>query len=252
MTVDAVAATAGGVSQAKLFRIEGGKVPVKVNDVWALCRIYKADEETTNALGNLAEKTSGKGWWQDYGEIPKDFGGYLDREMASSGLRIFEPETVHGLFQTADYAREVERATSTGLEVGEDRIEQIVAVRMERQKAILHREPAGQITAVLGAGALARLVGGKRVMAAQANRLRDLARLDHVDIRMLSFDVGAHAAMLGAFAVLDYEDPDNPPFAYIETYSGALTIEEKDPLQRHRAVFESIYQHATPIERYRQ
>lgn len=254
MTVDQLAVTTGGVSQAKLYRIEGGKAPVKPADVWALCRIYNADSETTDALGKLAEGTNGKSWWQDYGEIPEEFELYLGLEMESAALRIFEPERVHGLFQTADYAREIERATNIGPSVGEDVIERVVSLRMERQRTVLNRRPPGQITTVLGAGALARQVGGKRVMTEQTDRLREVTRLDHVDTRVLSFDVGAHAAMLGAFAVLDFEDPDDPSLAYIETYSGARIVEEDDKgtLQRHRAVFDSIYRQATPIERYRQ
>ena len=58
-------------------------------------------------------------------------------------------------------------------------------------------------------------------MIEQVERLRELNQLDHVDIRVLPFSTGAHAAMLGAFAVMDFEVPDDPPLAYVETYSGA-------------------------------
>jgi transcriptional regulator with XRE-family HTH domain len=237
------------ISRAKLYRIEAGTTAVKISDVWALCRIYGTDEKTTDALAGLAAGTNDKGWWHDYGDImPVDFELYLGLEAAAKSIHTYDPERVHGLFQTADYAREIERATSPREEA--KTIERYVAMRMERQKTVLGRTPACQIVAVLGAGALARLVGGSRVTAAQIQRLRELNRLDHVDIRVLPFSAGAHAAMLGAFTVMDFDDPADPPVAYVETYSGARFIEESEQLEQHRTVFESIYQQSIGIEEH--
>jgi hypothetical protein len=47
-------------------------------------------------------------------------------------------------------------------------------------------------------------------MADQVGRLRELSLLDNIDIRVLPWEVGAHAAMLGAFTILDFDDPDGP------------------------------------------
>jgi Domain of unknown function (DUF5753) len=87
-------------------------------------------------------------------------------------------------------------------------------------------------------------------MLKQIERLRELSQLDHVDIRVLPFSIGAHPAMLGAFTLMEFKDLDDPPLAYVETYSGARFIEESEHLTRHRAVFDSIYQQAVPIEEY--
>lgn len=236
------------MSAAKLYRIEAGTTAVKISDVWALCRIYGADDKTTDALAGLAAGTNDKGWWHDYGDImPADFELYLGLEAAAQSIHTYDPERIHGLFQTADYAREIERATSSQ----EDSVERYVALRMERQKTVLDKTPPSQIVAVIGAGALARLVGGSPIMTEQIDRLRELNRLDHIDIRALPFSVGAHAAMLGAFTIMDFDDPDDPPVAYVETYSGARFIEDVEQLERHRAVFASIYQQSVPIEEHR-
>jgi transcriptional regulator with XRE-family HTH domain len=237
------------MSPAKLYRIEGGTSPVKISDVWALCRIYGADDKTTDALAKLAAGTNAKGWWHDYGDImPADFELYLGLEAAATAIRVYEPELVHGLFQTADYAREIERVTNIMPPIGVETIERCVTLRLARQKTVLGKTPPSPIVAVLGAGALARQVGGPHIMIEQVERLRELNQIEHVDIRVLPFSVGGHAAMLGAFTVLDFGDPDDPPLAYIETYSGARFIEESEHLARHRVVFDSIYQQAVPIE----
>jgi hypothetical protein len=57
--------------------------------------------------------------------------------------------------------------------------------------------------------------------------------------------------MLGAFTMMDFDDPDDPPVAYVETYSGARFIEDVEQLERHRAVFASIYGQSVSIEEHR-
>ena len=44
---------------------------------------------------------------------------------------------------------------------------------------------------------------------------------------MLPFSVGAHAAMAGAFRILDFDDPDDPDVVYLESHVGALYLEEQ-------------------------
>src|SRR5215470_4655246 len=240
------------ISRPKLYRIESGTTAVKISDVWALCRIYGADEKTTDALAGLATATNDKGWWHDYSDImPADFELYLGLEAAAKSIHTYDPERVHGLFQTADYAREIERATSrTSPREGPEAVERYVAMRLERQKTVLGRTPPCRIVAIVGAGALARLVGGPPIMAEQIERLRELNRLDHIDIRVLLFSAGAHAAMVGAFTTMDFDDPADPPVAYVETYSGARFIEESEQLEQHHTVFESIYRQSIGIEEH--
>src|SRR3954452_13914185 len=100
---------AGLGSKAKISRIETGRGAVKVADIRALCWLYGADPATTDALAALAPGTKQEDWWQDYGQavVPDWFGLYAGREPAPSRIRCFEPEFVHGLLQTQDYARAV-------------------------------------------------------------------------------------------------------------------------------------------------
>src|SRR6266487_5479552 len=52
-----------GISEPTLHRIETGKVPVTVANLRALCWLYGADEDITNALAELALGTSQEEWW---------------------------------------------------------------------------------------------------------------------------------------------------------------------------------------------
>ncbi len=237
-------------SRAKLWRIETGKTPVKVADVRALCWLYGADAVTTEALAGLAVGTTAQGWWEDYGDVLPDwFGLYIGLEATATEIRIYDPELVHGLLQTPDYIEALYREGDPS--VSAEAIQRQVKLRMERQQMLSNRPVPPRLTAIFGAGVLARPVGGERVMGAQVQRLRELSRLGHVDVRILPWEAGAHAAMhIGAFTILDFDDPDDPSVVYLETHTGARYLEKPDELNEYRRVFELVYQKTLPIEEY--
>jgi transcriptional regulator with XRE-family HTH domain len=240
------------VGRTTLWRIETGKQAIKIGTVRALCWIYGADDETTNALSTLALATAGDGTGHiEDSRVPPWFSLFLDLERAASEIRTYDPELVPGILQTPEYTHALLR--ESGLGIAPDVVEQRVRLRRERQHTLLHRDPPIRLTAILGAGVLARPVGGPVVMAGQIHRLVELNRLDHIDIRVLPWRAGAHAAMeVGPFWILDFADPADPPVVYLEGLAGARYLENERDLAGHRRVFELIEQRATPIEEYRE
>jgi transcriptional regulator with XRE-family HTH domain len=235
-------------SRAKLWRIESGKVPTKVADVRALCWLYGADQQTTDALAELAVGTTAQGWWEDYegNTPPRWFWLYLGLEAAATEIRTYNPEVVHGLLQVPAYVRAVHEASNP--EIDENVVSQQIKLRGERQLSLTSRIPPLRLTAILGAGVLARPVGGAQVMAEQVARLRELGALDHIDVRILPWAAGAHAAMAGAFTILDFESPDDPAVVYAEMHTGGRYLERPEELAEYRRVFDLIYQKSVPIE----
>lgn len=237
------------LSRAKLWRIETGRTPVKVPDVRALCWLYRADEATTEALAALAVGTNGQGWQEDYGDVlPGWFSLYLGLEAAATQLYTYGAELVHGLLQTPAYVRAVREASNPDGDEGA--IERQIKLRQERQQVITNRVPPLRVTAVLGAGVLARPIGGADVMTEQTHRLQELGALDHVDIRVLPWDVGAHAAMVSPFTILDFEDPADPAVVYLESQTGARYLEKSEELEEYRRIFASIEATSVPIEEF--
>ncbi len=237
-------------SRAKLWRIESGKGPVKVADVRALCWLYSADQATTDTLAALAVGTTAQGWWEDFSDvIPGWFSLYVGLEAAATHIQTYDPELVHGLLQTPAYIRGLQEARHPD---GLDPViaQQVVKLRHERQQVLTNRTPPLRVTAVLGAGVLARPVGGRQVMAEQVDRLRELNRRDHIDLRVLPFEVGAHAAMVSPFTVFDFGDPDDPSVAYVETHMGSRYFEKSDELAVHRRIFDLVYRQSVPLEEY--
>ena len=233
-------------SRTKIWRIERGQVPVKVPDVWALCRFYGADKVETDALANLAVGTLEQGWWENYSDvIPEWFKLYVGIEATAQRIRTFHETIVPGELQTADYARAMYRAWPPDLD--RDCIERHVSFRLQRQEALLSRRPAPEVTVVLGQNVLTRNVGGRGTLQAQIEHLRRLDQRDHIEVRVLGFDVGAHMAMDGAFRIFDFDDDDDPDVAYLDLLIGARYLEKPFEVDKYRQAFEMIYRLATPI-----
>jgi transcriptional regulator with XRE-family HTH domain len=240
------------ISRTKLWRIEKGEVPVKPNDVLGLCRYYDVDGEFTDALINLAHGTTldGGGWLEDYSDVVPDwFRLYVELEQAASRIQVYEGEVVPGPLQTADYAMATFRAARP--DDAEESFGRHVGLRMERQEVLFNRVPPPHMLIVLGAGVLVRHVGGRAVMRKQVERLRRLDELDHVEIKVLPWDAGAHAAMAGGFRILDFQDSEDPDVVYVENLTGGRYFEKEKELGDYRRAFELISKQAVPIKEHR-
>jgi transcriptional regulator with XRE-family HTH domain len=236
-----------GISEPTLHRIETGKVPVTVANVRVLCWLYGADASITDALAELALGTSEEEWWDASPLIPDWFKLYVGLEASASRICCYDGEIVPGELQTEAYARAVFAAEQPPDPEAADRH---VKLRMQRQQSVSGRL-APQLVTVLGEGAVTRLVGGQAVLDAQLDHLRKLARRDNIQIKVLPFSVGAHAAMAGAFRILDFDDPEDPDVVYLESHVGALYLEEAAEVDEYRRVFDLVSKDAVPVEEFR-
>lgn len=239
-----------GISRAKLFKLEAGKHAVKPQDIAVLCARYGVSAHETKTLQALALATQNASWWHVYGDdaVPEWFSLFIDLEPAAATIRQYEAELVSGLLQTRDYAWAIYRAAQPDAEDAE--IERRVAVRMERQ-AIFDRARPPHLHTVLNEAVLLRNVGGPDVMNAQLAKLRDAAARPEITIDILQLEIGAHAAMKGSFAILDFPNRDeDPSMAYVETASSAAYLQKPGELDRYNAIFKQILTSTTPILEY--
>jgi transcriptional regulator with XRE-family HTH domain len=237
-----------GISEPTLHRIETGKVPVTVANVRALCWLYGADASITDALAELALGTSQEEWWDTNPVIPDWFKLYVGLEASASRIFSYDGEVIPGELQTEQYARAVFGAEQPADAEAADRH---VKLRMQRQQALFARVPGPQVVTILGEGALVRPVGGEAVLKAQIEHLRHAAKRGNVEIRVLPFSVGAHAAMAGAFRIMDFDDPEDPDVVYLENHVGAMYLEEPAEVEEYRRIFQLIRNEAIPVEDYR-
>ena len=239
--------TAAGIaSRAKLARIEAGQTPVKMADVMALCWLYGADQETTRELVALAPGTQQEDWTELYAEavLPDWFGLYVGLEQTASALRCFDPELVHGLLQTEDYARAVISADPRlSLKVVEER----VRFRMDRQRRLFANRP--DLTIVLGGAALSLVVGSRDVMAAQVAHVNKIVASGVAKVRVLPWTVGAYP-MRGNFTILDFDDDDDPTVTYVEFSMGARYVEAPDQVREYEDVFADLLSKTIAVEEW--
>ncbi|HET9656752.1 MAG TPA: helix-turn-helix transcriptional regulator [Kineosporiaceae bacterium] len=236
------------MSLGKLKSIEYGRSMVRPGDVYELGRLYGAPADTIEGLRHLALATTQEAWWEGYGEhLARNFDIYLDLESCATELWAYEPNVIHGLLQTEDYALAVERGSTPDL--GEKQISAHVQLRMLRQNSLRERDPRPRVHLVLGEPALRLRVGDDGLHARQHERLLEAAEDEFLDLRVLPAD-GAHPGLLGGFTVMDFPDPGDPSVVYVDSYLGSRYHDREAHVARHREVFQVIYSRATPIKEH--
>jgi hypothetical protein len=169
-----------------MWRIETVQTSLRSLDVEAMCRIYDAPTDLTEALMGLAKETKARGWWHAYGDvIPEGFDVYIGLEEAASQLAWYESELVPGLLQTEDYARTLIEADNPGVDAEE--ISRRVHVRIARQPLVHRATSPLQLSVALNEGILRRPVGGPRVMSEQLARLAEVSERPNVSLRVVPF-----------------------------------------------------------------
>ncbi|MFF9397401.1 helix-turn-helix domain-containing protein [Streptomyces sp. NPDC014646] len=142
-------------------------------------------------------------------QLPTWFQPYAEMESCAAYISTYQAQLVHGLLQTSDYARAL-----LGVDYP-NKIDEMVAARMERQQ-ILTRENPPALWVVLSEAALLQEVGGRDVMQAQLARLLDFRDHPWVQIQVLPFSVGQHTGMMGSFTLLRFDD--DPDLFYVDSY----------------------------------
>lgn len=240
--------TAGIAGPTKMWRIETGRVSVRVGDVWALCQLYNVESDTTQALVKLAQGTKGDAVWEEWGDlvVPDWLGLYVGLEAAASSIEAYDPALVHGLLQTEDYARAV---ISSDIRLSKDVVERRVGFRRQRQVTVLSRDEPPRLTVILSAAALSQVVGSEAVMAQQKERLLEAGRNLAVSVLVLPWEAGAYP-MRGSFALLEFDDHEDPSVAYAELPLGARYMEKPDQISEYRFVLAALVGKAVPVEEF--
>lgn len=226
-----------GWAAGKLSQVENAEIQkVKAEDLDKMLDLYKITDPThREALHELAKDAKVRGWWSKYKEV---FGpqSLPDFEAEASAIRTFEGMVIPGLLQTPDYARAVFQG---GRYTGAEEIERRVKARMGRRDILTRFKPAS-LRIVLDEAALHRAVGSPEVMSEQLSHLLHMAKLPNIDLQVLPFGAGAHAALTVPFSILDFPDPLDAPIVFVDTASGGLFLEESDEVEAHSVTFGDV------------
>jgi hypothetical protein len=234
------AATALEWDPSKLSRVEGLQRGMIVRDVRRLLDLYQvSDQAQREALFELARQAKQRGWWQAYADVmPSEYANLIGLEAEAAEIRTYQPELIHGLLQTEDYARAVIRSGRPG-----DTAEQVdrrVEIRMTRQQ-ILDRADPPRLRVVLNEAAVRRLVGGPDVMRAQLARLAAERDRSNVTVQVLPFTAGEHPAMAsGPFVLLEFPQAADPGVVTAENLTGSLSLDAPDDFRQYARTFDFL------------
>ena len=219
-------------SEAKISRLELGRVSFKERDVVDLLTLYDVtDERERDEALSLMRNANAPGWWYRYNDLlPTWFQSYLGLEAAASLIRTYEVQFVPGLLQTEAYARAVILLGHRSARPEE--IERRVNLRVERRR-ILNRPNPPEFWAVVDEGVLRRPIGGRAVMREQLKALIELTDLPWVRLQVIPFLAGGHAAAGGAFSILRFPEPDIQDVVYVEQLTSALYLDKTDDVDQY-------------------
>jgi transcriptional regulator with XRE-family HTH domain len=227
-------------SVAKLSRIETARVGVNLADLRYLLRIYDVTDERLEELVSLARRAKMRGWWEAYADtLPSDYASYIGLESEAIAMRCYDAQTLNGLLQNPDYAREIIRATMMALSPPAE-TERRVEVRTTRQRLLTRQESPLRLWSVIDEAALRREVGSPQVMKAQCGRLLELSDLPNVTIQVLPDTAGAHPATTGTFAILEFPEPQDPDVVYLETLTANIFVENDAEVYRYALAFDHL------------
>jgi hypothetical protein len=68
--------------------------------------------------------------------------------------------------------------------------------------------------------------------------------MPNVTIQVLPFEVGAHAAVDGTFAILDFAEPNDACMVYAENATGGLFLDKVEELRIYATIFEQVQKQA--------
>jgi transcriptional regulator with XRE-family HTH domain len=227
-----------GKDRSTLYRLEAAQVRPQRSTLIQLLDLYGVEGTRRDELLGLLKSADQRGWMQPYrSALPAVYSDYISFEDEAAAISNYESLFIPGLLQTADYARAQLRGTLPYASA--DDVEKRVTARMERQ-ALLDRDSAPKLWAIIDEAAARRVVGGAVVMSAQLTRLVEADDRPNVTVQIIPFQAGAHPGMDGSFVVLEFEGAPEQTVIYTESAAGGLFLEEDAEVHRYMLMFEHL------------
>lgn len=231
----------GRWSAAKLSRLETANQRIKVADLNLLLDLYQVPGDQRDDLLSLARTARQRGWWDAYAQtIHTDYAAYLELEAEARSLRCYDALVINGLLQSEQYAREI---ISVGLMqfAPPSEVDRRVEIRRTRQAALTDRTPEPlRLWSIIDEAALHRTVGGPAVMREQYERLLGLAEQPNVMLQVLPYSEGAHPAITGTFAIMEFAEHHIPDVVYLDGLTSALYVEDDAEVHTYSLAFNQL------------
>ncbi|MFD6073411.1 MULTISPECIES: helix-turn-helix domain-containing protein [Amycolatopsis] len=232
-----------GWPQSRVSKIETGVQFPTGDDITDWLTAAGADDQKDSILELLkrarVESVSFRDEFRKPGGAATKQRSVLELEQRASRVATFQPALLPGLVQTPGFMRELLVLPSGPVRTGgaaEDDIERMVAIRIERQ-AQLH-DPGKALPLVIGEAALWIRIGDLDTQLGQLDRLRSLAGLRTVDLRILPFSKAMPIAPLHGFRIYDAE------LVVVELFAGEHLIRDPEEIALYEHMFGTLHTEA--------
>jgi transcriptional regulator with XRE-family HTH domain len=212
-----------------------GKRQASEVDIAAFLGVCRVKGPQRDRLLALCRDQDTPGWFQQHGAgLPKQLVTLIDHENKAVTISDFEAIVVPGLLQTGEYARAV---ISRNVNAPPQEVDDRVAARLARQSLFSRDRPAA-FTFYLHESVLRTPVGGPAVMAEQLRQLRWMSARCYLTLRVVPIALGAHAAMTGAFRLMEFAE--FKPVAYLESETSSLFLERPEEIAAYRRILAAL------------
>ena len=216
-----------------------GKRGASEVDIAAFLGVCRVQGPERDRLLALCREQDTPGWLQQHGSrLPKQLVTLIDHENKAVTISDFEAIFVPGLLQTGEYARAV---ISRNVNVPPDEVDERVAARLARQSLFSRHQPA-RFTFYLHESVLRTPVGGRAVMRDQLHHLVRMSTRSCLTVRVVPVALGAHAAMTGAFWLLEFAE--FKPVVYLESETSSLFLEKPEESTAYQRILRALAQAA--------
>ncbi len=224
-----------GWSPSWVSRLLSGKRGGNEVDVAAFLGVCRVKGPERDQLLALCQEQNTPGWLQQRGSrLPKQLVTLIDRENKAVTIGDFQPILVPGLLQTGEYARAV---ISHNVNVPPEEVDERVAARLARQ-SLFSRDHPPRFTFYVHEFVLRTPVGGAVVMADQLHHVLRMSTRRCVTLRVVPVALGAHAAMTGAFTLMEFAE--FKPVTYLESETSSLFLEKPEEITAYRRILEAL------------
>jgi transcriptional regulator with XRE-family HTH domain len=221
-----------GISQSRISRIETGHLTPQADEVDRLATALNVDASTRERLHDQARaaRSSMRSWRTLHARgFPQHQQTIARWEQAATQIRMFQPNIIPGLLQTAEYARH-----AIELSTADQDIASAVAARMARQAMLYERERAFEF--LMTEGALRWRIVPTDVHVGQLNHLASLATLVNVSVGVVPWYAKVAAHQTTMFCLFDDAS------AYVELLNGEVATEDRQDVAQYTAVWSALSQ----------
>jgi transcriptional regulator with XRE-family HTH domain len=231
------------------LRQESGRSLSQLSDITNFDRSYLNKLEHGERLGDSEtarrlDKVYGSGrGLQNLWSLAKDdaylgrYQRYMQLQEKARVIQKYVPQTIPGLLQTEEYAREL-LWSSPHRPDEEDGLEDQLALRMSRQRILRREDTPAHLRVVLDEAVFCRALRDRDAWDRQLQRLLDDAQLPNVTLQVLPFSTGVHGLLGSSLTILWL--PDGTSAAYLEGSKSGEVIEEPDEVEQFKLSYDEV------------